>query len=71
MDLVEELKIENLEKYLIKRMLEYKALVDEPLPDWYNMHDYSSGFYNGRKIAAQDKIDLINEILDRLEELNG
>jgi hypothetical protein len=71
MDLAEELKIENLIGYLMLRLQAYKVLAEEPMPDWYNMHDYSSGFYNGRKTAAQDKIDLINEILDRLEELDG
>jgi hypothetical protein len=71
MDLVEELKIENLREYLQTLAHSYKVLADEPMPDWYNMHDYSSGFYNGRKSAAKDKIDLINDILDRLEKLNG
>ena len=61
--------ITELKEYLYLRIDAAKVLAEEPMPDWYSMHDYSSGFYNGRKIAAQDKIDLIQEILDRLEKL--
>ena len=63
--------LDQLKEYLNLRMQAYKVLAEEPMPDWYNMHDYSSGFYNGRKSAAKDKIDLINEILDRLEDYIG
>ena len=69
MDLVEDLKIENLRELLLMRMDAAKVLADEPMPDWYNMHDYSSGFYYGRKSSAQSQIDLILEILDRLEKI--
>ena len=69
MDLVEDLKIENLKELLLLRMEAASVLVDEPMPDWYNMHDYSSGFYYGRKSAAQSQIDLILEIFDRLEKI--
>ena len=68
-DLVEGFKIENLREYLRSRSQAYQVLAEEQMPDWYNMHDYSSGFYYGRKMAAQDKIDLIEEILDRLEKI--
>ena len=61
--------ITELKEYLYSRMDAVKVLADEPMPDWYNMHDYSSGYYYGRKSAAQDKIDLINEILGRLEKI--
>ena len=69
MDLVEDLKIENLRELLLLRMEAASVLADEPMPDWYNMHDYSSGFYYGRKSAAQSQVDLILEVLDRLERL--
>lgn len=62
-------ELDRLKVYLNQRIHACEVLTDEPMPDWYNMHDYSSGFYNGRKIAAQDKIDLLQEILDRLEKI--
>ena len=69
MDLVEDLKIENLRELLLMRIEAASILADEPMPDWYNMHDYSSGFYYGRKSCAQSQIDLMLEILERLEKL--
>ena len=61
--------LEQLREVLLLRMETASKLADEPMPDWYNMHDYSSGFYYGRKSSAQSQIDLILEILDRLEKL--
>jgi hypothetical protein len=56
-------------KLLLQQTLDSaKKLAEEPMPDWYNIHDYSSGFYYGRKSAAQDKIDLIEEILNQLDK---
>lgn len=62
-------KLKELKEYLEDRIQASKILAEEPMPDWYNMHDYSSGFYYGRKSCAQDKVDIINEILDRLEDI--
>jgi hypothetical protein len=62
--------LEQLREVLLQRMEAVSNLADEPMPDWYNMHDYSSGFYYGRKSSAQSQIDLILEILDRLEKLS-
>ena len=61
--------LEQIREVLLQRMEAASKLADEPMPDWYNMHDYSSGFYYGRKSSAQSQIDLILEILDRLEKL--
>lgn len=61
--------LEQLREVLLQRMETASKLAEEPMPDWYNMHDYSSGFYYGRKSSAQSQIDLILEILDRLEKL--
>jgi hypothetical protein len=61
--------ITQLREILLQRMETVSKLADEPMPDWYNMHDYSSGFYYGRKSSAQSQVDLILEILDRLEKL--
>lgn len=69
MDLVQDLMIENLRELLLLRMEAANVLAEEPMPDWYNIHDYSSGFYYGRKSAAQSQIELILEMLDRLEKI--
>lgn len=38
---------------LVDNILEASIRVrDEPMPDWYNQHDYASGFFAGRKNGA-------------------
>lgn len=42
---------------------------DEPMPDWWNQHDFQSGYFSGRKEAARLSTSYLTEVLDRLEQL--
>jgi hypothetical protein len=44
---------------------------DEPMPDWWNQHDFSSGYFSGRKEAARLSSSYIESIIEKLDELNG
>jgi len=44
---------------------------NEPDPDWVNPHDYSSGYFVGRKNASRLASANLQVIKVLLEELNG
>ena len=46
-----------------------KLVRDEPMPDWWNQHDFSSGYFSGRKEAARLSSSYIESILNKLDEL--
>lgn len=40
--------------------------VNESYPDWYNKHDYSSGYYKGCKDITAEYVSLLKQVLDSL-----
>ena len=64
------------EKTSIANMIEVRLntaqiVATEQSPDWVNTHDYSSGYFIGRKQAAQELVIFLNGLLDKLNTKEG
>ena len=68
--LVIEVKMINkIKEELYTTLLLTKLVRDEPMPDWWNQHDFSSGYFSGRKEAARLSTSYLESIIDQLEKL--
>jgi hypothetical protein len=52
---------------LYERLRIVRAIIDEPFPEWYNPHDFGSGYVKGSKATAKLEESFLANILDKLE----
>jgi hypothetical protein len=58
---------EEIRQALYSRLAIVRAVLDEPFPDWYNPHDFGSGYLKGCKKSAELEYEFIANILDKME----
>jgi hypothetical protein len=58
---------EEIRQALYSRLAIIRAVLDEPFPDWYNPHDFGSGYLKGCKKSAELEYKSIANILDKME----
>jgi hypothetical protein len=58
---------EEIREALYARLAIVRAILDEPFPDWYNPHDFSSGYVKGCCKSAELEYEFLNNILDKME----
>jgi len=52
---------------LYERLKIVRAIIDEPFPDWYNPHDFGSGYVKGSKATAKLEESFLANLLDKFE----
>lgn len=61
--------VARLREHIYNTLVQIQKFTDEPNPDWFNIHDYGSGFYMGNKAYATLFEDFMVEIIERLDQL--
>ena len=63
------MNIAEVKEKLYVRLDQLNVVAEEQLPDWYNQHDYSSGYFMGQKKAALLYATFLKEALDIIEQI--
>jgi hypothetical protein len=58
---------EEIREALYSRLAIVRTAIDEAFPDWYNPHDFGSGYLKGCKVTAKLEESFLANILDKLE----
>ncbi len=58
-DLIEQIKC---------RLAVVRVIAEEPEPEWWNPHDFSSGKYTGMKLALKEQIQWLEKRLILMEQ---
>lgn len=61
------LQVAEMRDELYERLKIVRAIIDEPFPDWYNPHDFGSGYVKGSKATAKLEESFLANLLDKLE----
>lgn len=60
-------QVAEIQDDLYERLKTVRAALDEPLPDWYNPHDFASGYAKGSRKATELEYEFLANILDKME----
>lgn len=60
---------DNIKELLYQRLelLRHDTTIVEASPEWYNPHDYGSGYFKARQNAVKDEISFLESLLDKIE----
>ena len=50
-----------------ERLKTVRDIIDEPFPEWYNPHDFGSGYVKGSKATARLEESFLANLLDKFE----
>lgn len=53
--------------YLRLEKLRHDTTLVDAAPEWYNPHDYGSGYFKARQNAVKDEIEFLETLLDKIE----
>lgn len=61
--------IRSISEKLYQRLdtLRHDTTLVDAAPEWYNPHDYGSGYFKARQNAVKDEIEFLETLLDKLE----
>lgn len=63
-------QLSELREFIHHRINRTSEFVNEPTPDWYNTHDFASGFYKGSKVYSKECVDFLKEVMDLIEKID-
>jgi hypothetical protein len=62
-----ELAYDEIRETLYGRLKTVRDRINEPKPDWFNPHDYGSGFLVGKVKACKEEEAFLLDLLNRME----
>ena len=62
------LQVAEIKDDLYERLRIVREKIATSGPDWWNPHDYPSGYYDGKKDSLRMEETFLSEILDKIEK---